>query len=261
MPEGDTIWRLAERLRPALEGKVVASFEAMRLVEPGPRPGTAIGAVEAEGKVLLIHFGDGTTLETHMKMTGSWHLYREGERWRRSPRAARAVVTTTEGWTAVCFAAPHVALVATSDRRSHLGPDLTAPNPDLEAALERFELVDGATPIAEVLLDQRVFAGVGNVYKSEVLHAVSLDPRTAVADVGVERRRMLLSVAHRLLRANLGPGPRTTVPSGLAVYRRAGEPCGRCGHVVERFVEGRHTRSTYWCRGCQLPPGETSPEL
>lgn len=255
MPEGDTIWRAAARLRTALEGKALARFEAARLAGDGPPPGTIIDGVEARGKYLLVHFGNGQTLETHMKMAGSWHLYRSGERWRRSAGSARAVIETTEGWQAVCFSAPHVKLVAGSGGPTHLGPDLTSPDPDLAAAAARFDLVEPATPIAVAMLDQRICCGVGNVYKSEVLHANELSPHVAVAEVDPELRRRLVDTAHRLLRANLGNGPRVTVPGGLAVYRRRGLPCPRCGVEIERIVQGEHARSTYWCPGCQTGRG------
>lgn len=254
MPEGDTIWRTAGRLRPALAGKTIARFEAPRLAVAGPSEGTLIDAVEAKGKYLLVHFGDGSTLETHMKMSGSWHLYRAGERWRRSPRGVRALIETTEQWQAVCFDAPVVELVRRRSGPTHLGPDLTSPDPDLALALERFALAEAGTPIAVALLDQRICCGVGNVYKSEVLHAERLDPRVPVEQVDPALRSTLLATAHRLLRANLGGGPRVTVPTGLAVYGRRGEPCPRCQAPVERIVQGEHARSTYWCPSCQSVP-------
>jgi len=254
MPEGDTIWRTADRLRPALAGKTIARFEAPRLVAAGPTPGTEIESVEAKGKYLLVHFGDGTTLETHMKMSGSWHLYRSGERWLRSRSSVRAVIETTEGWIAVCFNAPVVELVARRSGPNHLGPDLTAPDPDLAMAVERFSLADPGTPIGVVLLDQRICCGVGNVYKSEVMHARRLAPQTPVCDVDFDLRRDLVDTAHRLLRANLGSDRRATVPGGLAVYGRSGKPCPRCGRAIQRIVQGEHARSTYWCVGCQHHP-------
>jgi endonuclease-8 len=257
MPEGDTIWRTAARLQPALAGKVVARFDAARSSVPGPPAGTVIDAVEAKGKYLLVHFGNGQTLETHMKMTGSWHLYRTGERWGRSRRSARVEIETTEGWIAVCFQAPVVELVRRRGGPGHLGPDLTAPAPDLELATDRFSVVDGATPVGVALLDQRICCGVGNVFKSEVLHANRLAPRVSVEELDRELRGHLVDTAHRMLRANLGSGRRVTVPNvpgGLAVYGRRGEPCFRCGVAVERIVQGEHARSTYWCPGCQDRP-------
>jgi endonuclease-8 len=113
----------------------------------------------------------------------------------------------------------------------------TIPEPDAE--------------IADVLLDQRVAAGIGNVYKSEVLWACGLHPFTRLAAVGVAQRRQLLDVAARLLQANLGAGPRTTHPAGLAVYGRGWQPCRRCGTPIEVARQGDMARVTYWCPVCQ----------
>ncbi len=217
--------------------------------------------MEARGKYLLVHFDDGTTLESHMLMSGSWHLYRVGERWPRSPRSARVVITTDEGWQAVCFAAQKIRLVRSDRVVAHLGPDLTGPDPDLDAAVARFARhATAETPLAVALLDQRICCGVGNVYKSETLWACRLDPSTPVAETDDVRRRELVDTAHRLLRANLGGGERRTVAGGLAVYGRAGEPCRRCDGVIERTHHGEHARSTYWCPACQSSPGRTSPD-
>lgn len=253
MPEGDTIHRTVGRLRPALVGYSVASFEAARLAGPGPVAGTGIDQVEAVGKYVLIHFDDGTTLETHMKMSGSWHLYRVGERWRRSRSAARVVLETDGGWQAVCFSANHVKLTSGSARSGpgHLGPDLCVADPDLDEAVDRFALTDGETPSAVALLDQRICCGVGNVYKSEVLFACSVDPARPVRLLDLTVRRRLVETAHRMLRANLDSGPRTTVPEGLAVYDRRGQPCRRCRTPIAYGHHGVHARSTYWCPECQ----------
>jgi endonuclease-8 len=269
MPEGDTIHRTATRLAPALAGKTVSSFRAQRLIERGPEPGERIDGVEARGKFLLVHFGDGTTLETHMKMSGSWHIYRRGERWRRSPRSARAVIETDDGWVAVCFSAPHVKLVRGQSnglRRSggsgrgqlgpdHLGPDLCTPDADLDEVVRRFELRDGSDPVVDLLLDQRIFCGVGNVYKSEVLFQRRLHPLTPVGSIDAAHGRNLAVTAQRLLLANLGSGPRVTTggetSADLAVYGRRGLPCLRCDTAIRYARNGRHVRSTYWCPDCQ----------
>ncbi len=272
MPEGDTIHRTAARLKPVLAGKTVASFEAARLVETGPAAGTTIESVEAKGKYLLVHFGDGNTLETHMKMTGSWHIYRRGERWRRAASAARAVIETEEGWVAVCFSAPHVKLTRSREglKRANagpdrLGPDLCSPAPDLGEAVERFDLRPGDSPIVDVLLDQRICCGVGNVYKSEVLFVCGVHPLTPLRSIDGNLRAELVATAHRMLRQNLGPGPRATVgPDGspgengtgdrLAVYGRRGLPCLRCEGLIAYDRHGPHARSSYWCPVCQPAP-------
>lgn len=258
MPEGDTLHRTAARLAPVLGGRTLERFEAPRLVGDRPRPGVGIGGVEAVGKHLLVHFDDGLTLRTHLGMTGSWHLYRAGERWRK-PRHLVRVLVGVDGWDAVCFSAPTVQTYRPGDDPiEHLGPDLCTPEVDLELAVARFGTeVDGATEIAVALLDQRVAAGIGNVYKSEVLHRERVDPFLAVARVPVEVRRRLLGTAHRLLLANLTTTRRTTIagpPGSVAVYRRARRPCPRCATPIVMARQGEHRRSTYWCPRCQ-PPG------
>jgi endonuclease-8 len=254
MPEGDTIHRAAARLRPALEGKALVRFEAPRATGRPPKPGTVIDAVEAIGKHLLVRFADGTTLRTHMRMSGSWHLYRTGERWQRGRHLARAVVEV-DGWVAVCFSAPVVELERSDERIAHLGPDLTrldVTDADIDAAVERMAACTSPSDeIGAVLLDQRVACGVGNVYKSEVLFACAIDPFTHVGDVTLEDRRRLLATASKMLRANLGSGPRKTTPEGVAVYGRSGRACRRCGTPIRMRRQGEQARSTYWCPTCQ----------
>ena len=260
MPEGDTIHRAANRMRPALEGQELVRFEAPRLVGDRPRPGETIEGIEARGKHLLVHFSGGLTLRTHMKMTGSWHLYRVGERWQKGAHLVRALVEAGNGWLAVCFQAP---VVETYHRAAGeplplagLGPDLTAPDPDLAAAVERVATIaEPATEIADVLLDQRIASGIGNVYKSEVLFLHRLDPFTPVADVPADRLRTILLTSHQLLRANLDGHRRVTYRGGVAVYGRAGQPCPRCGTPVRMRRQGPMARSTYWCPQCQPRPG------
>ncbi|MGY6501901.1 MAG: DNA-formamidopyrimidine glycosylase family protein [Acidimicrobiales bacterium] len=259
MPEGDTLHRVANRLRPALVGQTLTQFEAPRLTGPRPAPGTVISSVDAVGKHLLVRFDGGIVLRTHLRMTGSWHIYRTGERWQKPPHLAR-VVLGVQGWVAVCFSAPVVETTVEPDGRpdavGHLGPDLCLPGPDLDDALRRMAYhADATTPIVDVLLDQRVAAGIGNVYKSEVLWARGVHPSTLVADLGDDIRRALLDTAATLLRANLTTVSRTTVPGGLAVYGRAGSPCRRCGDRVRRRRDGAQARSTFWCPTCQPAPG------
>ena len=268
MPEGDTIHRTAMRLGAALTGRPLTSFE-LRHPSPGsalegPSKGETITEVRAEGKYLLIAFAGGAVLETHMKMTGSWHLYRPGERWRRS-RAKMRVSMATEEWMAVCFAAPHVRLysgegpggrrrAATGDR-GHLGPDLCSAEPDLDEVRRRLAASgEGPRPLLDVLLDQRLFCGVGNVYKCEVLWACGHHPLTPLATLDRADVDRLIETAHRLLRANLHHAQRTTVAEGLPVYGRADEPCRRCEAPIAYALLGRANRPTYWCPRCQAEP-------
>jgi len=257
MPEGDTIWRTADRLRPGLEGAELVRFDAPRLVGARPRIGERIEAVRAVGKHLLVDFSGGLTLDTHMRMTGSWQLYETGQRWRKPAHLMRASIEVP-GWIAVCFAAPVVRTFPTARSGSpdspigHLGPDLCAAGADVSecvALMDRFDLDERS--IGEVLLDQRVANGVGNVYKSEVCWACHLDPATPLVGVPSELRRELIEKAARLLQANLGSGPRQTVVGGLAVYGRKGRACRRCGTPIRTNRQGEFARVTYWCPTCQ----------
>ena len=257
MPEGDTIFRVAARLRPVLAGQPLVRIEARRAIGRKPPPGTMIETVDAVGKHLLIAFADGIVLRTHLRMSGSWHIYRTGERWQKPAHLVRALVEV-EGWVAVCFSAP----VVEFERHpsvGHLGPDLCGGDVDLDDCLRRMAaLADPGSELADVLLDQRIACGVGNVYKSEVCFAERISPRSPIGQVSDEHRRRLLATASRQLQANLGGGPRTTIggpPGSLAVYGRAGQPCRRCATPVRVARTGPHARSTYWCPTCQPPAG------
>jgi endonuclease-8 len=271
VPEGDTIWRAATRLRPVLAGAELLRFDAPRLAGDRPPPGTTIEDVEAVGKHLLVHFAGGLSLDTHMRMTGSWHLYRTGERWRKGRHLLRCRLVVA-GWEAVCFGAPVVRTYhragpdgrgRADDPVAHLGPDLCAADADLDEAVARMGTVpEPGTTVAEVLLDQRVAAGIGNVYKSEALFACGVDPFTPIERIDGALRRRLLEVAARMLRRNLTTARRTTVagpPGSVAVYGRQRQPCRRCGTPVRMVRHGAQARSTYWCPRCQ-PPDGSAPE-
>jgi endonuclease-8 len=266
VPEGDTIHKVAARLQPALAGHRLVRFEAPGLRGDRPAPGERIEAVEAHGKHLLIHFGGGLSLRTHLRMAGSWHLYRAGERWRRPRHQLRALVEADSGWQAACFAAPEVETyrrppgdasgrgATGTPALARLGPDLCADGVDLDVVVGRLGSLGDGVAVGDALLDQRVAAGIGNVYKSEACFACALDPFTPLGDVDAASRRRLYEVAHRMLRANLGPGPRRTHPGGLAVYGKPGQPCPRCGGTIRVRRQGPYARSTYWCSACQRRP-------
>ena len=265
MPEGDTIFRAARQLRAALVGKRLVELEVRRNPrgERGPESGTEITAVDPSGKHLLIRFADGHVLHTHMQMTGVWHIYAAGERWRRPGHTARVVMRVDDGTTAVCFAAPLVELrrersgIDRSTRASRmlerLGPDLCETNFDLDAVLPRLALLEPDTELAAVLLDQRIAAGIGNVYKSEVCWAEHISPFTALGAIDEAARRHIFETAREQLTNNLATALRTTYGNGLAVYGKAGQRCPRCGGRI-RSRRDRATRSTYWCANCQPEP-------
>ncbi|HZD46483.1 MAG TPA: DNA-formamidopyrimidine glycosylase family protein [Acidobacteriaceae bacterium] len=277
MPEGDTIYRAAQALGQALEGKVVTRFETAlaplaSVDDDAPVAGRTVERVESRGKWLLIHFSGDLILVTHMRMSGSWHLYRVWERWRRSRREMRAVVATAE-IEAVAFNVP-VAKFYTADtlaRHSEipkLGPDLLCAEFAVDEAKARL-LAHGDQEIANVLLNQRVMAGLGNVYKSEVLFACGVHPFRLVRTLTPAEVECILDRAQRFLEANVKSGAdggmvtytglrRTTRAADpgarLWVYRRQGKECRRCGAAILMRRQGTGARSTYWCPVCQPEP-------
>ncbi len=273
MPEGDTLHRTADGLRPYLVGRTITSAWAGG---PGPVPqarrieGAAVTEVEALGKNLLIRFDNGLELRTHLRMNGSWHRYRPGERWRRPPGRARLVLEVP-GAVAVCFDAPVVELLETRAETLHpalgrLGPDLLGPAFEPDGAVEAMRRLRdpgrARTAIGEALLDQRALAGIGNVYKSEILFLGRIDPWALVGDLPDETLIRAIATARRLLLANAdrrhGPervttgGGRTAAGGPLWVYDRAGRPCRRCGTPIARRAQGSELpRLTFWCPRCQ----------
>ena len=260
MPEGDTIHRTASALRTALVGRQMVRFDAPRLVGPVPQAGRTIERIDSHGKHLEIAWDDGLVLHTHMRMTGSWHLYRTGERWRRPDHQVRAAIETSE-WVAVCFSAPLVETYREPSRGRHpglgrLGPDLCKPDADLgEIVNLLLSHPDPETRLRDVLLDQHVMCGVGNVYRCEVLWATELSPWAHVGDLTHRDAVLVVNTAARMLRANLQSTRRVTHPAahgGLAVYGRNGQGCLRCHETIDVRRVGEHARLLYWCPGCQV---------
>lgn len=256
MPEGDTLVRTADGLRPYLLGRRVTAASAR---SPGPRVerlvGTSVTAVEAQGKNLLILFDNGLEVRTHLQMRGSWHRYRPGEPWRRAPARARLVIEVA-GSVLVCFDAPTVELFEHRAEGLHpvlgrLGPDLLKDPFDAAEALRRLRDPSRAErSIAEALLDQRALAGIGNEVKNEVLWQARVSPWTRVGDLDDAALHGLVSLARAVLRegAETGRRPRHA-------YRRAGRPCPRCGTSIRVEHQGRDLpRLTFWCPICQHDP-------
>src|SRR5215469_6822137 len=248
VPEGDTIWRTAAGLRERVGGGTViaaAPERFQRLV------GQRLEAVEPAGKHLLMRFSGGWTLHSHMRMTGSWHLYRPGERWRRPRHLARAVLAFGE-WEAVCFAAPVLELVREGRAAvQHLGPDALADGFPLDQVVARARSV-GPVALGELLLDQRVCSGIGNVYKCETLWELRLDPWRSSGDLGDEGLAELFATARAYLRQNVvRAAPRLFGDRPGAVHGRSGRPCPRCGAAVRARPQGPDARLTYYCPTCQ----------
>lgn len=256
MPEGDTLVRAAAGLRPWLLNRAVT---AARVRQPGPQIERVVGAtitgVEAAGKNLLIRFDNGLEIRTHLRMHGSWHRYRPGERWRRAPARARLVLEVP-GSVAVCFDAPVVELFEQRTEHLHpslsrLGPDLLKDDADLDEAMRRLrDPARAALEIGPALLDQRALAGIGNEVKNAVLWLAGVSPFARVGDLDDATLRGLVERSRRVLRESAATGRRP--PS---VYRRAARPCPRCSTIVRVVHQGTDVpRLTFWCPVCQPSP-------
>ena len=227
MPEGDTILRAARALGRSLEGKPVTSFSSpLPALTGADLAGRRVDAVEARGKNLLIRFDDGRALVTHMRMTGSWHLYEPGQPWKKPARLARAVLATADA-VAVCFNAPVVELLSArqlvrSERLRRLGPDVLGPAFDVSEAVRRLAALPD-TPIGEALLAQSALAGIGNIYKSETLFACRADPFAPVAAFTDALLREIVGRARELMARRFGI--RRPARRGYA----ARQPCRSCG--------------------------------
>ncbi|MFZ0120545.1 MAG: DNA-formamidopyrimidine glycosylase family protein [Pseudonocardiaceae bacterium] len=260
MPEGDTVYLAAKRMTAALGGQRLNRGELRhpRLAEHDLSGRTVLG-VHSVGKHLFTRFDDGRSLHTHFRMDGSWHLYQPGQRWRRPGHQARAVLTTQDR-VAVGFLLHDMALLATRDEHrlvGHLGPDLLDPDwDDNDAAIAAQRLRE--QPTAELgltLLDQRIMAGIGNLYKTEMCFLLGVPPWVPVDDIDADAvvalaRRLLLSNADRPEQSTTGE---LTRGRQHWVYERGGRPCRRCGERVIRCVQGvdAYARNTYYCPRCQ----------
>ncbi len=250
MPEGDTIWRTAALLRGPLVGKRVKDAKPpalSRLV------GATISAVEPTGKHLVIRFDNGYALHSHMRMRGVWHVYRPGERWHRPAFRLKALLETDDA-VAVCFDAPVVELIRNVGHRiGHLGPDILADGWNAAEVVERARQLN-QLPVGELLLDQRVTAGIGNVYRCEALWQERIDPFKKTEQLSDEELSRLFEAARNAMRANLSAGSwRRSFPGHGrgAVHGRAGRPCPRCGALIRSKGMGENPRTVYWCAVCQ----------
>jgi endonuclease-8 len=286
LPEGDTIFRAAATLHRVLAGKQVTRFESVypavtRIADDQPIVGRTIESVSAHGKHLLIAFSDDLTLRTHMRMNGSWHIYPAGARWQRPAREMRVLVGTHDA-VAVAFNVPVAELLTARALARHrqlraLGPDLLsdaggARAPRLET-FDRREAIRrlrtrGRDAIGDALLNQRVVAGIGNVFKSEILFLAGLDPFTPVSSLSEAEIDGVIDIAREQLAANVMSASQTLSPAvgrrttrsldpseKLWVYGRGGRRCRRCGATIRSKKTGLDARLTYWCPVCQRRAG------
>jgi len=256
MPEGDTIHHAARRIRPLVEGLVP------EIEHPSPRlrgerwpqklDGRHVQAVDAHGKHLFVRFDGGLTVHSHLRMTGAWGTYRDGQRWRRTARRAWLVLRTERG-EVVQFDGPVLELLTESrarfDRRlAELGPDILAGELDEVRFLARLREHDPTRPIGEALLDQRTIAGIGNLWKCEGCFAAGIDPWRATGDIADDEALAILRETRPRMRQSALDGRQD---AHRVIYAQAGRPCPRCGEPICGRGQGEDNRITYWCPGCQ----------
>ncbi|PZG04499.1 DNA glycosylase [Micromonospora craterilacus] len=260
MPEGDTVWNTARVLERALAGaRLTGSDFRVPQLATTDLTGWLVRECASRGKHLLLRLhgpADGSrwTLHSHLRMDGTWRTYAPGERWSGRPAHLIRVVLRTPTATAVGYHLHEVALVPTDEEArlvGHLGPDLLGEDWDPAEAVRRLS-AHPDTAIGPALLDQRNLAGVGNLYKCEVLFLRGIDPRTPVRDV--PDLGGLVTLAQELLAANRGRWTQSTTGSlrrgqTSHVYGRRAQPCRRCGTAVRKEEQGE--RVTYWCPTCQ----------
>jgi endonuclease-8 len=258
MPEGDTIHRAANRIRPILLGRVPDEIVTRhprfdRDDWPGRLGGRAVNSVDARGKNLFIRFDGDLVIHSHLRMTGKWEVHPVGEPWRRAPRRAWLVIRA-DGHEAVQFDGPVLELLtagrARADQRiSQLGPDIVASDPfDEDEVLRRLRQDDPTRPIGDTLLDQRIVAGLGTIWRTEACFAARLDPRRPAGDVSSDVIREALRAVRPRMQASAEVGFNTR---DIACYGKDGRPCPRCNTLIRRGTIGDDNRKAYWCPACQ----------
>lgn len=251
MAEGDTILRLARRFEATLVGESVAA------AAPNPRgkatnverlDDRTLESVQAHGKHLMLGFGD-ISLHSHLGMSGGWHFYRPGARWRR-PRSSAWAVLSGGGWDAVQFGGPTLRVMPTNRLRRdpqlvRLGPDILAADFDADAVIEAAR-ADPSRGLGDALLDQHLVAGIGNIFKSEACFAARTDPWRRIGDLADEELHAVLDAARALMLEAVKSGRHPHL-----VYRRRQGACPRCRGRISSRGQGDDNRTTYWCPRCQ----------
>ena len=268
MPEGDSVWKLARRMRAGLVGRTVVS-SSFRVPQHATADlaGRTVLSFDSRGKHMLTRFSGGLTLHTHLRMDGAWQLVGAGKSLPRSFDDEVRLVLRTDGPTAYALRMPVLELLPTEregDVVGHLGPDLLGDDWDEDEAVRRLA-ADPERSLVEALLDQRCLAGIGNLWAVETCYLRGVSPWTPVHDVDL---RAAVRLVQRMMRHALDhPGQVTTGDTRRGrthwVYGRAERPCRRCGTPVQfrDAVEGQpYARETWWCPSCQPGPVPTLAE-
>jgi endonuclease VIII len=258
MPEGDTIYGAARRIRAALVGAEIVYVEtAHRRFErdrwPERLSGRGVRAVESKGKHLFIRFDGDLTIHSHLRMTGWWGVYERGRRWGKSASRAWLVIRTADH-EVVQFGGPVLELMTDSRSRfdhriARLGPDVLADEFDEGAFLRRLRADDPTRGVGDALLDQRNLCGIGNLWKAEACFLAGLDPWRKLGEVTDEE---VLSAVRAVRPLMLRSGQNGGHVRERWVFERAGRPCRRCGTTIKARGQGDDNRTTYWCPACQV---------
>jgi len=251
MAEGDTILRTARRIEAAIgnqELRVRALNGRSRAARVERLNGHRLDRVESRGKHLLLHLGH-LVLHSHLGMNGSWQVCRRGDRWRKQASAAW-VKLSGERMEAVQFGGPTLRVLNVAQLRrdptlARLGPDILAPDFEVAAAVGALRL-SSDRELGDALLDQRLLAGVGNVFKSEACFAAKSNPWNPIAELSDDELEEVLAAARSLMQDSVARGR-----PNPAIYRRAGQPCPTCGAPIAARGQGDANRRTYWCPRCQ----------
>jgi endonuclease VIII len=261
VPEGDSYVRAAERLRPVLVGETIEAVDGSPAVRrwAARLTGRRITGIRTYGKHLLIDVEGDLTIRTWLGMPGRWLIQRRGATGRRTSGAARLVISTGDH-TVVCLSAPTIEVERRRviDRAlERLGPDILAATFDWDEYRRRAALVDPGSPVVDLLLDQRVVAGIGNEFTCEILFLERIHPSRPVGTLDAGTTDGLARRARRIMPPNARRAARTTTGSTVPgreswVFRRTGAPCRRCRTEIDQGWVGRRApRITYWCPACQ----------
>ena len=264
---------MASALRTALVGRAVVRFDATAVDGPPPASGRVVEHVWCRRRVVDVVWDDGFVLHTRMRFGGTWHVYRDGEPWRRSSAQANLAITVP-GWVAVCFGPAELETYRELDAERHpafgrCGPDVTVGHADVDTCVQRLlDYPDGDAPIGDVLLDPHVATGIGNVFRSEALYVCGLHPWAPVAELTDQECQRVMQRAAAMVRHSVeaasGLAPVDTRES-LLVYGRNGQRCDRCGDTVRVDRADSRDRLVYWCPGCQTahepPPAADVPAV
>jgi endonuclease VIII len=254
MAEGDSIIRMARGIDAALTGKRVTARAPGRRRPDGLAPssldGLVLERVESRGKHLLLHFEGDLAIHSHLGMRGGWHVYRPGQRWRRSPSQAWISLAADDA-EAVNFGGSFMRIgrrkrLLRDPRLVRLGPDILAPDFRPAEAIARMRGSDPRSELGEALLDQCLVAGIGNIFKSEGSFEARIDPNRRLESLGDAELEAVLGASRDLMLVAVESGRQPK-----RIYRRAGEPCPRCGTRIESRAQGDDARTSYWCPGCQ----------